>query len=82
MGFAREDEEFRGRVREWLAANVPAGLRALHQAAFGSNPRPTNERDLIPVKPMLVLDSQQRVFLRTADDQAGDDVDDPHALRL
>ncbi len=27
MRFTPEDEEFRGRVREWLAANVPAGLR-------------------------------------------------------
>lgn len=27
MQFSPEDEEFRGRVREWLAANVPAGLR-------------------------------------------------------
>jgi alkylation response protein AidB-like acyl-CoA dehydrogenase len=29
MGFGHEDEEFRGRVREWLAANVPSGLRGL-----------------------------------------------------
>ena len=27
MQFSAEDEEFRGRVAEWLAANVPAGLR-------------------------------------------------------
>ena len=27
MQFSPEDEEFRGRVAEWLAANVPAGLR-------------------------------------------------------
>jgi alkylation response protein AidB-like acyl-CoA dehydrogenase len=27
MQFSEEDEEFRGRVAEWLAANVPAGLR-------------------------------------------------------
>ena len=27
MRFSPDDEEFRGRVREWLTANVPAGLR-------------------------------------------------------
>jgi alkylation response protein AidB-like acyl-CoA dehydrogenase len=27
MQFSPEDDEFRGRVAEWLAANVPAGLR-------------------------------------------------------
>jgi alkylation response protein AidB-like acyl-CoA dehydrogenase len=27
MQFSQEDEEFRGRVAAWLAANVPAGLR-------------------------------------------------------
>jgi alkylation response protein AidB-like acyl-CoA dehydrogenase len=27
MRFSQEDDEFRGRVAEWLAANVPAGLR-------------------------------------------------------
>ena len=36
----------------------PAGSGAFHEAPFRSEPRPADERDLVPKQPMLVFDRQ------------------------
>ena len=52
-----------------------AGPGPLFEASFRAESRPRDE-DYLVSEPMLVLDVEQRVFLGSADDQAGDDVGD------
>ena len=56
-----------------------APSRALDEFAFRADGRPGDERGAISAQPVEALDGQQRVLLRAAEDQAGDDV---HAADL
>lgn len=59
-----------------------AATSALFEAPFRSQAGAGDQRDLVAVVAMLVLDGQQRVFLCSADDQPRDEMDDVHAGNL
>src|SRR5207249_3126878 len=56
---------------------ISAGMRPLHEGAFGPDRGASDERDVVPAR-VLALDGEQRVLLSATDDEAGDDVGDAH----
>src|SRR5205814_8303810 len=58
---------------------VPTRLRPLHQRTFRTDRRTRDQGDVVSAR-VLTLAGDERVLLRSTDDQARDDVDDAHEL--
>jgi len=53
-------------------------LGAIDEASFGAETGAGDERNLVSVEVVLVLDGQEGVFLGTSEDETGDEMDDLH----
>jgi len=72
----------RGTYQVWRHAHfVAAGAGAVQERAFGAGAGAGQENDFVAAL-AKALAGQQRILLRSADDEAGDDVQNPHGCRI